>query len=648
MRTLWLVAALVVVVVLVMLPMTHCGCVTRSDVPIPLSSFVGVPALPPPGMYYAFSEQRTPLYLCTSMWELASGIDVVDSVSATDGPGCASGSLDLPDFLKSLGDQQFNTLWGYITSASGSVAEGDDGSSSSQPSECIDVESWPVEDDWGMLTWALVRWRKSGDLNSPPDWDDTAAGSFNWALYPSVYDLSQIFFPDVYFPSDPYDYTCIFDGPPEEYFWFYKPLFGDCLWVDNSTFTPIAGWLPLSESVQFSQSPDLFSQACMYIPQPSRLRGESTTFLLRVCDGIVQWPEEWNWVDTDQDPITTSARNEQFDINFPTNFSEELQQFTRQHSGEQGVDIDGASVFLTPRECANSFTRQHSGEQGVDIDGASVFLTPRECANSVSESKLPDVVQFLAEYYSELGIHTWSQSIPWEDKSFTNLIGVIPGQSADAAKYPVVITDHYDAAWCENIYGENGTLIATDGADDNASASAALMMLAKVLSAGIKFERDIWISHLVGEEFPADCLGIRSLVSLMLQKKQDATAIIVLDMIGYNSDDTFQVNPGDSEKSLAIADAIQDAAAREASSLTLLVQKRWYSTSYLYNTDGIAASLAGYPVALVNEHINYEYDFWRQGYHDNYDTCSLIDPDYHAAIARTVTAAALSLASQPL
>src|SRR5262249_8384844 len=90
-----------------------------------------------------------------------------------------------------------------------------------------------------------------------------------------------------------------------------------------------------------------------------------------------------------------------------------------------------------------------------------------------------------------------------------DLIAVIPGRNRSEA---VIMADHYDTAYMEDIYGErpgihgDGSRLAARGADDNHSATAALMLGARIfieLSRRGLLDCDIWIVHLTGEEFPA-------------------------------------------------------------------------------------------------------------------------------------------------
>ena len=266
-----------------------------------------------------------------------------------------------------------------------------------------------------------------------------------------------------------------------------------------------------------------------------------------------------------------------------------------------------------------------------------------------------------------------------------NLIAVIPGRDRGEA---VVMADHYDTAYMEDRYetaqGGDGARLAAAGADDNHSATAALLLAAPIflaLSRAGKLARDIWLVHLTGEEFPADCLGARHLCQALVEgelrmrlpadrrwrdlSRTRIRGVYVLDMIAHNSDrdrDLFQIAPGACAGSLWLAEQAHLAArawnegtlawnrragrrgARRgrrsaraarvpalARHLALRADVRLPSDprSALYNTDGQIFSDAGVPVVLLMEN----YDIDREGYHDTHDTLANIDLDYGAALA---------------
>src|SRR5260370_30255391 len=87
----------------------------------------------------------------------------------------------------------------------------------------------------------------------------------------------------------------------------------------------------------------------------------------------------------------------------------------------------------------------------------------------------------------------------------------IPGRDR---KRDVIMADHYDTAymydWYEKEYGGTGARLSAPGADDNCSATVALMLGAVPfleLSRQGKLACDIWLIHLTGEEYPAEGPG---------------------------------------------------------------------------------------------------------------------------------------------
>ena len=155
-----------------------------------------------------------------------------------------------------------------------------------------------------------------------------------------------------------------------------------------------------------------------------------------------------------------------------------------------------------------------------------------------------------------------------------NILVIIPGKNRNEA---VIMGDHYDTAYMEDEYdtssGGSGARLAAAGADDNHSATSTLLLAAPVylkLAKEGKLERDIWLLHLTGEEFPSDCMGARDFCRKYIQKnlkmrRQDGSfkdlsgidikGVFVMDMIAHNRDnaqDIFQISPGRSKESVEL------------------------------------------------------------------------------------------------
>lgn len=265
-----------------------------------------------------------------------------------------------------------------------------------------------------------------------------------------------------------------------------------------------------------------------------------------------------------------------------------------------------------------------------------------------------------------------------------NILVLIPGKNH---KQAVVFGDHYDTAYMEDIYekerGGSGARLAARGADDNYSASATLLQALPIflkMSKEGKLERDIWLIHLTGEEFPSDCMGARNFCELLIEKQlilkvddevspdlsdTEIKGVFIMDMIGHNRDndqDIFQISPGNSPESLFLAYQAHLANMiwndcthiwnKEADRLNLQkgqrirdseefpeiakhlalkgeVRTHYNPHSSLFNTDAQIFSDTGVPVVLFMEN----YDINRTGYHDTHDTLENIDLDYGAALA---------------
>jgi hypothetical protein len=278
-----------------------------------------------------------------------------------------------------------------------------------------------------------------------------------------------------------------------------------------------------------------------------------------------------------------------------------------------------------------------------------------------------------------------------------DLLMVIPGQNRGEA---VIMADHYDTAYMldkyDKHYGGCGARMAACGADDNYSATAAMMLAAPIfleMSRQKKLGCDIWLVHLTGEEFPADCLGARALTERLIQRtlklrlpegksrdlsKTIVRGVYVSDMIAHNNDherDIFQISPGNDPASMWLAYQAHlaneiwnesvpywnqsqkreglprgrrspngSAIPEMAPFLPLSGHVRVPSDprSTLYNTDGQIFSDVGVPVVLFMEN----YDINRTGYHDTHDTMENIDLDYGAAVC-AVTIEAVARAASP-
>ncbi len=463
----------------------------------------------------------------------------------------------------------------------------------------FEFEAWPVQDEEGQRTWAFARFRK--DESSPWIW--IRRNQKTSKLFPEIY------FPSVLYPSNPKHFKLIFEDVFElqkfKMNLYVKPEFGNCVWTANGK--PTEAWLPLGERV--SRQKGLAHKVCYSLPQPSRWNGKPLTFVLKVQNKKVIW---------------TPAVEKKI----------------------EGKELQTALPFRPLIAAWKDVELAKTYQQDV-----TYLSTHFERKNSLdSKHQLNEVIAYLMFRYEEMGLTDFKiQDIPTALVPQSNFIAKIKGSLAAPFNKPVLMADHIDTAFSEDLFlpdgpkGKMGILKSAPGADDNAGATAALLAAARVLKNS-KHLHDIWFIHLVGEEYPADDLGARFFVSTLLKTKQEISGLVLLDMIGYTAkiknekgeeilDPLFQINAGESQESLKIGQIAMEAAKLHAKPYLPYLRERFDEKSYLYNTDGVIFSDSGFPVVLFNEHMNgaeknQAVDSRRP---DNKPDWLVNRPDYHAS-----------------
>ncbi len=170
----------------------------------------------------------------------------------------------------------------------------------------------------------------------------------------------------------------------------------------------------------------------------------------------------------------------------------------------------------------------------------------------------------------------------------------------------MILVDHIDTAFSEDVFKKTGMRVSAPGADA-----------------------------------PCDRRGIPGDEGDVLASAQDVSGAIVLDMIGYrkHGDPVFQVSAGEPPGSIDMARIAMGVAARTAPELKGELRARFDERS-IYNTLD-----AGFPVVLINEHLNKLENLNRRAYHDSTDTPSRLDWGYAEALAKIAIETAAQAAS---
>jgi hypothetical protein len=367
------------------------------------------------------------------------------------------------------------------------------------------------------------------------------------------------------------------------------------------------------------QRRDIPGEICRQTPAPSRLNGKPAVFVLDLSGKALTWPAEIRWKKV-RNTLPPLPRRKLLIKAWPADFTATYKQDL--------LALDGEAEAVFP------------------LSGRRVRFTAKSGADPGNQ--LGVLIEYLEERYRALGIETRRCDFMWRGLPQANLIAVIPGALPAGLNRPVLMGDHIDTAFCEDEYERTGRRVSAPGADDNVSATAALLRAAAILKDS-KPLHDIWLVHLTGEEFPPDDLGAREFLARLMKTKQDITGLVLMDLIGWRAgkDDIFQVNPGDSRPSMSLAAEAFAAAGALKIRFRPKLRPRFDSRSYLYNTDGLIFSDAGYPVILLNEHMNRLENLNRVGYHHTTDTSLKIDWGYVTSVVKTAIETVARLSCMP-
>jgi len=184
-------------------------------------------------------------------------------------------------------------------------------------------------------------------------------------------------------------------------------------------------------------------------------------------------------------------------------------------------------------------------------------------------------------------------TVPYRS-TFNNVIGRLPGTNPGAGKF--VICSHFDATGSRTP-GWQSWVDPAPGSDDNLSGTAAVVELARLLSADGPLPFDLEFVCFDGEE-----LGLWGSDTLAhAEKEADAPILGVfnMDMIGYNPvADSLTIMPN--RESWYLADFVRETEALEPQpSLSLQVK-----IDNLLNSDHGPYWLQGYTAFMMIENLN--------------------------------------------
>ncbi|MFM8316320.1 MAG: M28 family metallopeptidase [Deltaproteobacteria bacterium] len=488
----------------------------------------------------------------------------------------------LPTFLKTLAERQSQSILERL-----GVQE-------------VQFEIWPYLTDQGDPNWVFARYRENSQ--APWHW----LKSNHWLKSENA-DLPVPALPQWINPHQEKGHQELFKDFLEFDNLYQKPAYQEAIWTRNRASEMIAAWISPSEKNTLldliAQDPSVRARL---LPQPSRFNDSPKTFVVAAQRHVpLNWMNEkirWREITGDLPPKIGSV----VDLSFSPQFDSGFKNDVRILSGEE------EAIFPISKKKMR-FTQKSSAQP---------------------DHQLGDVVDYLAERYQRLGLVTKRQPFTWRGIPQSNLIAIIPGKNRKLS--PIVFADHFDTAFAEDHFSKTHERITNPGADDNATATASLLRAAEELKEK-QPERDIWLLHLTGEEFPSDDLGVRHFMKELLKERKDIAGMILVDMIGIRdaNDPVFQINGGQSQGALQLSRIAMQSAQLRKSPFKPAYRSRFDDKSYLYNTDGYILDSLGFPVVFFNEHLNrHTMGHINSHYHQTTDLSPNVDFEYATHISK--------------
>lgn len=244
---------------------------------------------------------------------------------------------------------------------------------------------------------------------------------------------------------------------------------------------------------------------------------------------------------------------------------------------------------------------------------------------------------------------TTRQSFRALGKSYVNILAIKApaGRPAKGREAPLLIGAHYD------------TVVASPGADDNASALAVLLDVADQLRYSV-VTRPVWLAAFCLEE--QGLLGSRAFTRHLKEIGQPLYGAIVLECVGYISHEAGSQGtpPGipitvptvgnflgivgnDASRDLiAVVERSARSAAPAMPTLALAVPGRGEALPDVRRSDHAAFWDEGYPAVMLTDTAN----FRNPHYHLPSDTLDTLDFGFIEAVSRTVAASIVELAGK--
>jgi Zn-dependent M28 family amino/carboxypeptidase len=272
------------------------------------------------------------------------------------------------------------------------------------------------------------------------------------------------------------------------------------------------------------------------------------------------------------------------------------------------------------------------------------LAVPRHPADSLAA--LLAAEDFVALELDAAGLRVERQLFEWDRREFHNVVGTLDG--SDPARPWVVVGAHFDST------------PATPGADDNASAVAAMLEVARLLSGWRPGATVQFVGFNLEEVYalwpPVYRIGSRAYVEWLKARGHRLAGALVLEMVGYTGptqvvpalvqlvkrvpkEGTFLAAVGDG-RSGRLLRAMERAAEGVVPLVTLGVPLKGWLVPDCRRSDNARFWDAGYPALMVTDTA----DLRNPHYHRASDTPETLNYGFLAGVTATVARAVFELA----
>ena len=260
-----------------------------------------------------------------------------------------------------------------------------------------------------------------------------------------------------------------------------------------------------------------------------------------------------------------------------------------------------------------------------------------------SPSRLQETETYLHHQFSEAGLAVTTQPFHALGGTYRNVIGTaLPDTKPSQSAPPLIIAAHFD------------TIQGSPGADDNASALAVILQIARQARA-MKLARPIrFIAFNLEEE---NLLGSSAHTALLRKNREAIQGAIVLECVGYAShrEGSQKTPPGvpiavpttgnflaviGNERSHALTGSVAKAMQSHLPIVPLVVPGNGEKLPDTRRSDHTSFWEQGFPAVMLTDTAN----FRNPHYHKPTDTLDTLNLDFIASVTDGVMAAVMALA----